>query len=187
MLAAAGLPRDALTTSPTGYRLNHASCSRDVDVLDAMMAAARSAIAAADLERASVLLRSALALWRGPSLDCVSAAFVAAESVMLEERRLSVLCDLADVQFARGRSGDVIPHLTGYLHAHPLDEGIRLRLMRALSELGRRADALSVYRQGRDIMVAELGLEPGPALRLAEAAILRGDPVDISLTGRHVC
>jgi DNA-binding SARP family transcriptional activator len=59
--------------------------------------------------------------------------------------------------------------------------------MRALSELGRRADALSVYRQGRDIMVAELGLEPGPALRLAEAAILRGDPVDISLTGRHVC
>lgn len=48
--------------------------------------------------------------------------------------------------------------------------------MLALYQLGCRADALSVYRDGHRLMVAELGLKPGPALRTLHQHILADDP-----------
>jgi len=48
--------------------------------------------------------------------------------------------------------------------------------MLALYRSGRQAEALSVYRETRSLLVDELGIEPGPALRELEKAILRQDP-----------
>jgi hypothetical protein len=56
---------------------------------------------------------------------------------------------------------------------HPLREEPRALLMIALYRCGRQADALEVYRSGRQTLVAELGIEPGAALRELENAILR--------------
>src|SRR3954447_7923750 len=47
--------------------------------------------------------------------------------------------------------------------------------MRALYGAGRQAQALEVYRTTRQTFVAELGIEPSPALRELEQAILRQD------------
>jgi transcriptional activator len=47
--------------------------------------------------------------------------------------------------------------------------------MTALSQSGRRAEALQVYAEARRLLVGELGLEPGPRLRELQAAVLRGD------------
>src|SRR5207247_1391091 len=41
---------------------------------------------------------------------------------------------------------------------------------------GRQADALDTYRQGRRVLVDELGLEPGPSLRRLQQQILDHDP-----------
>src|SRR5205814_1774251 len=62
---------------------------------------------------------------------------------------------------------------------YPLRERLRGQLMRALFRAGRRADALDVYRRGRQTLVDELGLEPGAELRDLERAILadEGEPV----------
>ena len=38
---------------------------------------------------------------------------------------------------------------------------------------GRQADALAAYRQARDLIATELGLEPGQELRQLEQAVLR--------------
>ena len=48
--------------------------------------------------------------------------------------------------------------------------------MLALYRAGRQAEALDVYRAGRELLVEELGLEPGAPLRELQAAILRQDP-----------
>ena len=47
--------------------------------------------------------------------------------------------------------------------------------MLALYRTGRTAEALSVYREARQRLVEELGIEPGGELRELETLILRGD------------
>jgi hypothetical protein len=48
--------------------------------------------------------------------------------------------------------------------------------MLALYRTGRQAGALATFRRLRDALDADLGIEPCPALRHLEAAILRQDP-----------
>src|SRR5436305_1154702 len=48
--------------------------------------------------------------------------------------------------------------------------------MLALSRSGRQAQALESYREGRELLVEELGLEPSPLLRGVHASILRQEP-----------
>jgi hypothetical protein len=48
--------------------------------------------------------------------------------------------------------------------------------MLALYRSGRAADALEAYQAARRVHVERLGLEPGPALRRTQEAILAHDP-----------
>jgi hypothetical protein len=59
---------------------------------------------------------------------------------------------------------------------HPLRERLRAVLMQALYGSDRQAEALELYRETRQLLVDELGIEPSPALQELEQAILRQDP-----------
>lgn len=175
LLAAAGLGRTVLETHPAGYRLRVPSGARDIDQLDGEAAAARRALAAGDRDRAIEHLRRALSLWRGRPLGGVDADFARWEAALLEERRLALVIACTGLEIARGRPAEVVPELRRHVRDHPTNEALRVRLMLALCGSGRPGDALAVYRDARRALVEELGIEPGPALRLAEAAILRGE------------
>ena len=75
-----------------------------------------------------------------------------------------------------GRHSQLVPELEALVHEHPLHERLAGALMQALYGAGRQAEALEVYRETRQTFVAELGIEPSPALRELEQAILRQDP-----------
>jgi tetratricopeptide (TPR) repeat protein len=57
----------------------------------------------------------------------------------------------------------------------PLRERLWEQLMAALAGCGRRSEALDVYLQARRVLVAELGLEPGPRLRELQRAVIDGE------------
>jgi predicted ATPase len=69
-----------------------------------------------------------------------------------------------------------MPELEALVALHPLREGFRGQLMRALHASGRRADALRVYHEGRELLIEELGLDPSAELQRLEQAILLEDP-----------
>ncbi len=122
-------------------------------------------------------LELALALWRGPALaDHRFANFTQAEINRLEEMRLEAIEDRFAAELERGQAGDLVGDLRAHVAENPLRERLRASLMLALYRAGRQADALEVMRDGRQHLVEELGLEPGPELRRLESLILSQDP-----------
>ena len=79
-----------------------------------------------------------------------------------------------------------IADLTELTAAHPFREGLWRLLMTALYRVGRQADALATYRRAREQLVAELGVEPGPALRDLERSILAQDQPMVGETRRAI-
>jgi len=169
------LGRAAIETEGAGYRIR-------VDSLDLLEFERLTELGARALddgqaEEARESFRAALALWRGPALGDLSQEHVLQPFVArLEELRLLARQRLLEAELGCGRAGDAVAEATALVHEHPLREHPRALLMRALYACGRQVEALQAYREGRDLLVAELGIEPGEELRELERAILRQDP-----------
>lgn len=119
----------------------------------------------------------ALELWRGaPLSDVRSDALHRLEVVPLEEERLGVLARRLDADLAAGKAHELVTELRSLVRAHPLRERFRAQLMLALYRADRQAEALAAYRAAREVLAAELGVEPGPALRELHGHILVADP-----------
>jgi DNA-binding SARP family transcriptional activator len=119
----------------------------------------------------------ALALWRGPPLaDFVYEGWAENEIRRLEELRLVALEARIESDLASGDHAEVVGELQALVAEHPLRETLRCHLIVALYRCGRQAEALEAYRDARRMLDEELGLEPSPALRELEGAVLRQDP-----------
>lgn len=164
-----------IVTRPPGYLLRIADGQIDSQLFIAMIAEANAAAREGRLEDGVVLLRNALALWRGPALGGENGSVFRGAAVRLEEARLAALETCIDLELRLGRHHTLIAELGGLVSEHPLRERLRGQLMIALYRSGRPAEALEVYRTGWRIMVDELGLEPGEELRHLEGAILAED------------
>jgi class 3 adenylate cyclase len=141
------------------------------------VAAARERVTAGDLGAASARLDESLALWRGLALaDVELEAGARNEVARLEELRVAAQTERIDCELALGRHERVVPELERLLAEHPLRERVRSQLMLALYRSGRQAEALRVYREGRERLVAELGIEPSVPLQRLHRSILEQDP-----------
>jgi DNA-binding SARP family transcriptional activator/class 3 adenylate cyclase/tetratricopeptide (TPR) repeat protein len=119
----------------------------------------------------------ALALWRGPALcDFAAHRFAQAEIARLDELRVSCIEARIDRGLVQGRHLSLAGELDSLVREYPLRERLRGQLMLALYRSGRQAEALDACRSGRHLLVEELGLEPGEALKNLERAILSHDP-----------
>ena len=128
-------------------------------------------------ERAAALLREALELWRGPPLaEVASAPFAPGEIARLEEQRLAALEVRVEADLAAGRHAELVGELQQLTGEHPWRERLHAQLMLALYRSGRQADALEAYRHAREVLVEQLGIEPGAELHDLHEAILAHDP-----------
>jgi predicted ATPase/DNA-binding SARP family transcriptional activator len=158
-----------LVLRPGGYAL-------DVDPAEVDAARFLDLLARGRAEAAATVLREALALWRGPPFaELAGTDLAAAAAARLDEARTAAVEDLAAAELAAGNPAGALELLGRHVTEHPLRErGWELRI-RALYRLGRQADALAAYREVRELLRTELGVEPNPALRALQRQVLQQD------------
>jgi predicted ATPase/DNA-binding SARP family transcriptional activator len=177
---------DVLVTTPAGYKLRVRPGELDAERFERRVADGRNALAAGRAEEAAAALRAALELWRGPPLaELSSTPFAPAEIARLEEQHLAAVELRVEADLASGRHAELVAELQQLTTQHAWRERLHAQLMLALYRSGRQADALEAYRHAREVLVEQLGIEPGGELRDLHQAIL-DQAVDLSGPRRSV-
>jgi DNA-binding SARP family transcriptional activator len=172
-------PPQILVTASGGYGLRTGAASPgalelDVRELDALLTRARELALSGHADRAVATLDEALGLWRGESYyDVRDEPWARPEIARLAEQRAAAVEQRAELLLTLGRSADVATSMEVLLAAEPLREAAWELLVRAYVAQGRNAEALDRLRTVRRLLAEDLGIDPGPALRDLETAILR--------------
>lgn len=164
-----------LVSVADGYALKVPSAAVDAARFEQGVTEAGRALAAGDAAGGQRAAVAALGLWRagplaglpGPSADAWRRRLEELHSTALE-LRLGAEIDL-------GRHREAVAELADLVVEQPLRERFRALLMLALYRSGRQAEALAAYADARRLLVAELGVEPGPELTELHGRILASD------------
>jgi DNA-binding SARP family transcriptional activator len=166
-----------ISTQPRGYLIRVDAGELDVIRFEELLGRARAAARDGSWDQAATQARRALALWRGEPLADVDSEVLADREVpRLEELRLQAVEARIDADLHLGRPSEVIAELRQLVATHPLRECVHGLLMRALYRDGRQAEALAAYQHARQVLVEELGTEPGTGLRELHSQLLTADP-----------
>ncbi|GAA3101335.1 AfsR/SARP family transcriptional regulator BagI/FevR [Streptomyces rectiviolaceus] len=165
-----------IETHPSCYRIRVS----DDDALDLfkfekLVAQGRAMVRDNRLERAEGLLKSALALWRGPVAAGLDSRALSSLVIKLNEDRLTVREEYFDVALRLDRHQQIIGDLTGFVAENPFREHACAQLMLALYHSGRQADALETFRTVRMRFSEDLGIEPARDLHVLHQSILVGE------------
>jgi DNA-binding SARP family transcriptional activator len=155
---------DLITTHPNGYRLNDAAVTVDLVIFRTLLAKAsiaRTNPAGTELTH----LTDALALWRGSAfVDISSPALLEEILPKLNEERLAAYERRIDLELDAGGTDRAITQIRELIGENPLRESLWSRLLRALAQAGRQAEALAAFHDFRGKLVDQLGVEPGRQL-----------------------
>ena len=185
-------PTSVVVTLPSGYVLAIHPSNVDILSFERLLADGRRALAVGQPALALRQLDAALQLWRGAAYEGYvepdgsvtgelgeQLSFLRTEAKRLEELRLSAMEYRVDALLALHAPGvpatllsDLQALTTEYWHR----ERLWAHLMTVLVRLGRRSDALAVYRKAVEQLAQRLNVEPGAELRAAEEAVLDRDP-----------
>ncbi|MDO3686646.1 BTAD domain-containing putative transcriptional regulator [Micromonospora sp. C28ISP2-4] len=161
-----------LRSGRAGYTLRLEPGALDADRFEALCEAAVAPAAAGRPGQAVALLDEALALWQGEAYANVTGLFADLDRHRLTELRIAAAERRARLVLTGGGDDALIADLAALVRDHPLHEPFHELLMCALHRAGRGAEALDVFHAARRVLVGELGVEPGPALRELQSRIL---------------
>ncbi|BEL09570.1 hypothetical protein Q0Z83_077610 [Actinoplanes sichuanensis] len=166
---------ELLTLTDGGYVLQVGAL--DTEDFRNRLARADAERRAGRLEEAARIAHSALDLWHGEALGGLTGPiFDSARTRLVEERANA--CELwADIELSRGGFAGLVSELSRLVQEFPLREGLRAQLMIALHRSGRQGEALAVFRDTREYLLDELGVEPGERLQETHRRILRNEPI----------
>jgi len=173
----AGWDTDLITTVTPGYQLLPDGVTIDSADFTRLVRESEDEIRRENTLGAVDLLNKAISLWRGKAFAGITSQLVEEGCVELEELRLVAYESRSSMQLVLGQHHTAAIELVPFVRENPLRERARGDLMLAHYRSGRRAEALAVFREGRNHLVEELGIEPGPDLQRIHGAILRGEAV----------
>ncbi len=169
-------PPRVLCTVPGGYRLVVGADELDIVRVEEQVEAGLAAGRAGDPATAAQLLADALRGWAEPFGELGSHHLLAAEHARLCELRALAEEERCEALLALGRNSEAAERLAGLIDEDPLRERRWALRMLALYRDGRQGDALRCYQDLRRELGEVLGVDPSPALRHLEEAILLHDP-----------
>ena len=118
-------------------------------------------------------LRGLLTLWRGCAFGRQGRGpILQAAAARYEEHCIAAYQLLFKQELQSGNHAGIIPELRELVASYELHEKFRQQLMTALYRSGRQADALTAYRELGRRLSDQLGLDPSPAMRQFEQAVL---------------
>ncbi|MFJ4629719.1 BTAD domain-containing putative transcriptional regulator [Streptomyces sp. NPDC088847] len=174
-LTAAGVEA-TIETRPPGYVLQIDDAALDLNVFRRTVGEAAVLGGEGRTAEAAALLRAAVGLWCGPCLNGIPSDELARIAEHIDEERLAATESFIELELALGRHHQLTAEIARLVGENPLRERFRGQLMLALYRSGRQAEALESFRQGRTLLMDELGLQPGEDLRRLEQAVLTEDP-----------
>lgn len=170
--------RGVLVRQGAGYRLTLEPDRVDLFRFVCECRQARELLATSRPGRAAALLNQAVARWHGLMLaDVPLGPVLTARRTAADEERAAAIELLADIRIRAGQSELAIPLLRGQVQAHPLREHAHLLLVRALHQNGDLSGAVTAYRAARDVLLDELGVEPGAEFQRLYQAVLNREPL----------
>src|ERR1700690_2683501 len=166
-----------ICTEPGGYQVVLKTGELDTFRFEELTGSARAAVRRGAWDLAAQQARAALSLWRGEALaDVPSDLLSLREAPRLAEARRQALETRIEADLHLGRHAEAIGELRRLADTDPLREHLHALLMLALYRDGRQAEALAAYTDAPDVLVDELGTEPGTELRELQRRILSADP-----------
>jgi DNA-binding SARP family transcriptional activator len=166
-----------IVTSQNGYAIDVSGSELDLTRFSDLCGAGAAARREGSWAEAGRVLAEALALWRGtPFADLPADVLDRSEVARLEELRLQALEWRIEADLQLGRTEGLVAQLRALAAEHPLRERFHAQLMLALHASGRPAEALAAYQQAREVLVDELGTDPGAELQAIHQRVLTGDP-----------
>ena len=183
-------PSNILRSTSSGYMLRVEPADVDTLAFDRHLSNAKAMRAMGATEKAVENFHEALRMWQDPlplwhaqPLGGAPGPYAAEERARLNELRYTAVEEWADLLFSLDRPAEAIGELTALTRGQPLRERARWLLILAFYRCGRQADALREFRDVRQTLDTELGIEPCEALQVLHQQILRGDP-DLLPSGR---
>jgi DNA-binding SARP family transcriptional activator/tetratricopeptide (TPR) repeat protein len=174
---------EVISTRGGGYAICVGDGELDSARFEELVAAAREAREAGKPDLAVARYRDAMRLWRGAALDNIDSQLVRVAASRLDELHISCNEERISLELQLGRHHELVSELIELVKQHPLREELRGQLMLALYRCDRMAEALQVYRDTRQTMIEELGIEPSKRLQQLERSILMADPALSPLDG----
>ncbi|MEN8651467.1 BTAD domain-containing putative transcriptional regulator [Streptomyces sp. 21So2-11] len=183
--AGAGPADSVIRGERGGYRFVAGGARTDVGELGEQTVGARRAVAAGDSTTTLDLCTRALELFRGEPLPGLPGPFADAERQRLTGQRRALHQERLECLVQLGHYTDALDELVTSGAAQPYDEPLAALRMRALYGSGRQVEALTAYRETRERLRDELGVEPGEELRRVHQGILRRDTAQLGRVVRQ--
>jgi DNA-binding SARP family transcriptional activator len=129
-----------------------------------------------DDHRRVARLREALGLWRGDPLADIASTALDMFRQRLAEERIEAFDLCVEAELRLGRHKEVVAELIDWVARYPFKERLHYHLILARYRCDGEVEALRAFQRCREVLIDELGAEPGAEVQSLRARILRKDP-----------